>query len=113
MNDVDIYKYGLIGRRINKYGFVCGQSDEKGEFYYLQTGRYTALIIEGKYEEHSEYGEELYYDFYKQSSHSKYSKCDILGEHLDSVQLLKRLETYMKNRERYIKEQKYKKESVI
>lgn len=106
MNDVDIYKYGLIGRRISKYGFVCGQSDEKGEFYYMSTGKYTALIIEGEWEAHEEYDEELYYNFYKQSFHPRYSKCDMLGEHLDSVQLLPRLERYFKNRERFLKEKK-------
>lgn len=100
---VDIYAYGLIGRRISKYGFVCGQSDEKGEFYYLQTGKYTALIIEGSVESHVEFGEEMYYDFYKQSSHPRYSKCNVLGEHLDSVQLLNRLERYFKNREWFLK----------
>lgn len=110
MEDVDFYRefyrYGLIGRRIRKYGFICGQADEKGELYYLQTGKYTALIIEGAYEPHEEYDEEIYYDFYKQNNHPKYSKCDILGEHLDCEQILKRLEGYFKARERFLKEQK-------
>lgn len=102
----DFLSYGLIGRRISKYGFICGQTDEEGEMYYLQTGKYTALIIEGKYEPHEEYGEEMYYEFYKQGSHPGFPKSDVLGEHLDSNQLIERLERYFKNRERFLAEQK-------
>ena len=105
MSELNYLPYGLMGRSIGKYGFVCGQSDENGELYYLQTGKYTALVIEGKYEEHEEYGEEIYYDFYKQGSHPKYPKCEILGEHLDGSQMRDRLERYFKNRERFLKEQ--------
>lgn len=104
----DIYEGGIIGRKLSKYGFICGQADEKGELYYLQTGRYTALYIEGKYEPHEEFDEELYFDFYKQSNHPQYSKCDVLGEHLDCVQIIERVERYFKNRERFIREQKKK-----
>lgn len=108
IDDDYFYKDGLLTRTIGRYGFICGQADEKGELYYMQTGRYTMLIIEGVCELHEEYGEEMYYDFYKQSSHPQYPKCDILGEHLDSVQLERRLEIYFRNRERFIKEQERK-----
>lgn len=100
-----MYQYGLIGRRFLKYGFACVYSDEEGESYYLRTGKYTALIIDGKYEPHEEYDEEMYYDFYKQCFHPRHSKCVTYCEHLDSVHLMKRVERYFKNRESFIKQQ--------
>lgn len=100
-----MYQYGLIGRRLLKYGFVCSSSDEEGELYCLFTGKYTMLVIEGKYEPHEEYDEEMYYDFYKQSFHPRYSKCVVYCEHLDSVHLMKYVERYFISRERFIKQQ--------
>lgn len=106
---MNIYQYGLLGRRLSKYGFSCVYSNEEGECYFLQTGRYTMLIIEGKYEPFEEDPEELemYYDFYKESLHPGYQGCDMICEHSDSSKLMKRIEKYFKNRERYMKEREH------
>ena len=104
--------HGLLSRQLEKYGFMCIETNEKEEVYYKETGRTTTLFIEGICELHPEYGEEFYFDFYKQieSSNSVFQGVERIdyGKHLDCEQIIKRVTTYFENRERYIKRQELK-----
>ena len=97
---------GLKERELKKYGFVCVQSDEEEEMYYLETGKYTALFVEGKREPHEENDEEFYFGFYKVNHYN--GETVVFAEHLDCVEIIKRVERYFYARNRYIAEQKYK-----
>lgn len=101
---------GLLERQLSEYGFRCVEADEKEELYFLETGKSAALFIEGKCEPHEEYGEEFYYNFYKQTWYEKYPNEDkTLGEHLDCLQIVERVKRYFINRDRYIAAQQQKK----
>lgn len=96
---------GLLSRKLEEYGFKC-YSSENEELYFRDTGRHTTLFIEGKCEPHEEYGEEFYYDFYKQTTYKGERKVVVYAEHLDCLQMPERVQRYMTNRERYITWQK-------
>jgi hypothetical protein len=78
-------------------GFLCGI---EMIVYSQNTGAYTMLIIEGSRAEN----ESLYrYDFYKQTFYPHGSNnVTVYGEKLTAPQLLRRVNQYLKNRERYL-----------
>jgi len=94
---------GLLSWKLKEYGFICAQADEKEELYYLETGRSTTLFIDGKNEPHPEFDEEFYFNFYKRTFYKDHPNEDtVYAEHLDCEQIIKRVQTYFKNRKRYI-----------
>lgn len=87
----------LLTEELAALGFLCGI---EMIVYSQNTGAYTMLIIEGSRKEN----EPLYrYDFYKQTFYPHGSnKVTVYGKKLTSPQLLRRVNQYLKNRERYL-----------
>lgn len=91
----------ILTKELRKLGFLCGVEQE---LYIQDTGKHTSLIIEGEQEgDDTEY----YYDFYKQTYYPQYKNTiTVYGEHMNTSQLLERVERYFINRKKYIEEMK-------